>query len=48
MSDRIITEQLAEQIANYLAVIARDRPYAEVAAFLSALAKLPPVEPRET
>ena len=42
MSDRIITEQLAKQIAGYLQMVARDRPFAEVHAYLLALAQLPP------
>jgi len=42
MSDRIITEQLAKQIAGYLQMVARDRPFAEVHSYLAALEQLPP------
>jgi len=45
MSDRIITEDLAQKLAAYLTMVARDRPHAEVESYLAALAHLPPVDP---
>ena len=45
MSDRVITEEFAQQLTTYLAMVARDRPFAEVNSYLAALAQLPPVDP---